>query len=624
MRTLIGETLSRIGELVTLKGWVSTKRDHGKLTFIDLRDRTGTIQSVGYQKMGELTTESVVEIIGTIKARNEKSINPELPLGAVEIDVQEYTILGKANELPIQVKEVEGNDVSEDIRLKYRYLDLRRVKMQKIMKLRSQYSHALRQGFIDRDFIEVETPILSKATMEGARDFLVPSRFQHGKFYALPQSPQQYKQLTMVAGVDRYFQFARCFRDEDLRADRGFEFTQVDVEMSFVTSEEIRETMEQIVKQAVKSVGGKLKDEIFPVYAYPEAIEQFGADKFDLRSEDEKKDRTLAFAWVTRFPFFKKVDKADAAELRDGKSGWTFTHNPFGAPIPEHMEWHLKGEHIDEIIADQYDLVCNGYEVGGGGIRAHKPDLLASTYRIMGYSEAETQASIGHMLEAFSYGTPPHGGIALGLDRQIMLLSGESSLKEAIAFPMTSTGRTAVMDGPSAASVEQLIELGLNTDKSPQDGEAVYQLILSRIKTNKIDSFKEYKHISVLTSEEAAVARNTTIEQGAKALVMYGDKQPMMLVLSASTSADLHAFKQLYKIKDLRMASKDEVKKITNLEVGSIPPYGSIFKIPTYVDGKLSSNEEIVFSAGLRTKSIKMKYADWLKLENPTVGNFSK
>lgn len=461
MHTHIGDTLTKIGETITLKGWISTKRDHGKLTFIDLRDRTGTIQCVGYQKMGELTTESVIEVCGPIKARGDKSVNPDLPLGTIEIDVQEYVVLGKATELPIQVKETGDNETTEDIRLRYRYLDLRREKMQKIMKLRSLYSHALRQAFIERDFTEVETPILSKATMEGARDFLVPSRFQHGKFYALPQSPQQYKQLLMVAGVERYFQFARCFRDEDLRADRGFEFTQVDVEMSFSTSEEIRNTMEQIVKQAVKSVGGKLKDEQFPVYSYAEAMSQFGADKFDLRTVGEKQDGTLAFAWVTRFPFFKKVDKADAAEMRDGKSGWTFTHNPFGSSIPEHMEWHLKGEHIDEIIADQYDLVCNGYEVGGGGVRAHDPALLASTYSIMGYSEAETQASIGHMLEAFSYGTPPHGGIALGLDRQIMLLSGENSLKEAIAFPMTSTGRTAVMDGPSPASEEQLKELGL-------------------------------------------------------------------------------------------------------------------------------------------------------------------
>ena len=624
MRTLINESLMKIDETITLKGWVSTKRDHGKLTFIDLRDRTGTIQCVGYQKMGELTTESVLQVTGIIKKRSDKSVNPELPLGTIEIDVQEYLVLGKAKELPIQVKEVSGNEVAEEIRLKYRYLDLRREKMQKIMKLRSTYSHALRQGFIDRDFVEVDTPILSKATMEGARDFLVPSRFQHGKFYALPQSPQQYKQLTMVAGVDRYFQFARCFRDEDLRADRGFEFTQVDVEMSFVTSEEVRETMEEIVKQAVKTVGGKIKDEKFPVYAYADAIKQFGADKFDLRTEEDKKNGVLAFAWVTRFPFFKKVDKEDAAEIRDGKSGWTFTHNPFGSSIPEHMEWHLKGEHIEEIIADQYDLVCNGYEVGGGGIRAHNPDLLASTYRIMGYSEEETQSSIGHMLEAFSYGTPPHGGIALGLDRQIMLLSGETSLKEAIAFPMTATGRTAVMDGPSPASEEQLIELGLKTSLAPQNGDEVYQTILSRIKASKIDSYKEYEHVSVLTSEEASKARGTTIEQGAKALVMYWDKKPMLVVLSAANSADLHALKNLYKVKDLRMASKEEVKQITNLEVGSIPPFGSLFKIPTYVDQKLGDNEEIVFNAGLHTKSIKIKYSDWLKLENPIVGIFSK
>lgn len=624
MRTLISETLAKVGERVTLKGWISTKRDHGKLTFIDLRDRTGVIQCVGYQKMGELTTESVIEVTGTLKERSSKSINPDLSLGTIEIDVEKYSVLGKATELPIQVKETEGNEVSEDIRLKYRYIDLRRDKMQKIMRLRSSYSHALRQAFIDRDFVEVETPILSKATMEGARDFLVPSRFQHGKFYALPQSPQQYKQLLMVAGVDRYFQFARCFRDEDLRADRGFEFTQVDVEMSFVTSDEIRSTIEAIVEQAVKSVGGKLKDETFPVYSYAEAMTQFGADKFDLRTPSEKQDGTLAFAWVTRFPFFKQVDKADAAELRDGKSGWTFTHNPFGAPIPEHKEWHLKGEHIEEIIADQYDLICNGYEVGGGGVRAHDPALLASTYRIMGYSEEETQASIGHMLDAFSYGTPPHGGIALGLDRQIMLLSGETSLKEAIAFPMTSTGRTAIMDGPSVATDDQLKELGLKKDQGPQNGDEVYEAIVNKIKTNGIASYQDYEHVAVLTSEEAAKARNTTIEQGAKALVMYADKKPIMLVVSAATSADLHAFKQLYKVKDLRMASKDEVKAITHLEVGSIPPFGSFFKIDTYVDSKLASNTEIVFNAGLHTKSIKIKYADWLKLENPTVGEFSK
>lgn len=459
-RTLVAETLSGSGQEVKLQGWVETKRDHGKLTFIDLRDHTGSIQCVGYQKMGELTTESVVEIVGIVKSRGEKMINPEIATGKIEIDVKEYLVLNKASELPIQVKG-DGKDIAEEVRLRYRYLDLRRERMQKIVRLRSQFVQALRESLTKRSFVDVETPILSKATMEGARDFLVPSRFQHGKFYALPQSPQQYKQLLMTAGVDRYFQFARCFRDEDLRADRGFEFTQLDLEMSFVTRDDVMSHVEETVKAGVKSVGGKLKDEKFPVFTYSEAVDKFGADKFDLRSEEEKQAGVLAFAWVVNFPFFKKVDKGDAAEVRDGKSGWTFTHNPFSSPIPEHMTWHLEGKHVAEIITNQYDLVCNGFEVGGGSIRAHQPEVLKATYKIMGYTAEETEASIGHMLEAFSYGTPPHGGIALGLDRLVMLLAREDALKETIPFPMTSTGRTAIMNGPSQVTDEQLKELGL-------------------------------------------------------------------------------------------------------------------------------------------------------------------
>lgn len=459
-RTLVIDTINKVGEEVLLEGWVDTKRDHGKLTFIDLRDRTGKVQCVGFQKMGELTTESVVAIRGEVKKRPERMINPELATGTVEVDVKEYTVLNKATELPIQI-DTDGLEINEEIRLRYRYLDLRRERMHKILQLRSNYFNAMRQALVKRDFVEVETPVLTKSTMEGARDFLVPSRFQPGKFYALPQSPQQYKQLLMTAGVERYFQFPHCFRDEDLRADRGFEFTQLDLEMSFVEREDVMQTVEAVVKESVQAVNGKLKDETFPVFTYEEAIEKFGADKFDLRTEEEKKQNVLAFAWVVDFPFFKKVDKSDAAEVRDGKSGWTFTHNPFSMPIPEHREWLLKGEHIGEIRTTQYDLVCNGYEAGGGSIRAHTPELLRATYKIMGYSEEEIQASVGHMLEAFSYGTPPHGGIALGLDRHIMILAGENSLKEAIAFPMTSTGRTAVMDAPAPVSKEQLDELGL-------------------------------------------------------------------------------------------------------------------------------------------------------------------
>jgi len=459
-RTYILDTTKKIDDQVLIKGWVDTKRDHGKLTFIDLRDKSGIVQCVGYQKMGELTVESVVEIVGVVKARPEKMINPNIATGTVEIDVQEYRVLNKAQELPLPI-DTNGLELSEEVRLRYRYLDLRRQRMQKIIRMRSEYFHAMREALIKRDFVDIETPLLTKSTMEGARDFLVPSRFQPGKFYALPQSPQQYKQLLMTAGFEKYFQIAKCLRDEDLRADRGFEFTQMDIEMSFVERADVMRTVEEVVKESVKAVGGKLKFEDFPIIPYDEAISKYGADKFDLRTDEEKREGVLAFAWVVDFPFFKKVDRKDAAEVRDGKSGWTFTHNPFSAPLPEYAEDLLKGENIANIRTSQYDLVLNGYEAGGGSIRAHSAEMLEATYEVMGYTKEETERSVGHMLEAFRMGTPPHGGIALGLDRHVMILAGEDSLKEAIAFPMSSTGRTAVMDAPSEVSAEQLKELGL-------------------------------------------------------------------------------------------------------------------------------------------------------------------
>lgn len=463
-RTLATETTSKVGKQVLLKGWASTRRDHGKIVFIDLRDRSGLVQCVGGEELGQITQESVIQVTGTVKNRPENMVNPHLGTGKIEVKVEKFEVLNSAGELPIPV-EGDGKDLGEEVRLRYRYLDLRRDRMQKIMKMRSQFIRSLRKSLYERSFVEVETPILTKSTKEGARDFLVPSRFQPGKFYALPQSPQQYKQLLMAAGLENYFQIAKCIRDEDLRADRGFEFTQLDLEMSFVSRQDVMNLVEEVVITATKAVGGKLKDQKFPVIDYPEALKKYGADKFDLRTETEKKENVLAFAWVVNFPFFKKVNKKDAAEVADSKSGWTFTHNPFSRPIPEHISWHLKGENIGEIITDQYDLVCNGYEAGGGSIRAHEPDVLRATMRIMGYSDAEIDASIGHMLEAFSLGTPPHGGIALGIDRLIMILSQSDSLKDAIAFPMTSTGRTAVMDAPSAVEEKQLRELGLKIIK---------------------------------------------------------------------------------------------------------------------------------------------------------------
>ena len=459
-RTLVSETFQKIGEKVVLKGWVDSKRDHGKLTFIDLRDRTGKVQCVGASILGELTPESVVEVVGIVKRRPENMVNQEIETGAIEIGVEEYKVLNKTGELPIPI-EGDGLDINEESRLKYRYLDLRRERMQKIIRLRSKFTQEVRKFLHSKDFVEIETPMLTKATKEGARDFIVPSRHYPGKFYSLPQSPQQYKQLLMTAGFERYFQLARAVRDEDLRADRGYEHTQIDMEMSFVSREDVMNLVEKMVVKSVEAVGGKLKDSKFPVIDYKEALEKYGGDKFDLRSDEEKKMGVLAFAWVVNFPFFKKVDKADAAEVADGRSGWTFTHNPFSSPIAEHIEQHLRQENIGQIITDQYDLVCNGYEVGGGSIRAHNPEILRTTFRIMGYDDREIEESVGHMLRAFELGTPPHGGIALGVDRFVMVLAGEGSLKEAIAFPMTSSGKTAVMDAPSDVSPEQLKELNL-------------------------------------------------------------------------------------------------------------------------------------------------------------------
>lgn len=468
MRTLIGETVSYVGQTVELSGWVDARRDHGKIIFLDLRDRSGSVQVVltpdlpNYEEAQNVRAEWVISLTGEVKRRPKGMENPELITGSVEVGAVSIKVLNKADPLPIPV-EGDGYEIDENMRLRYRYLDLRRSRLQKIVRLRSKFIRALREALYAEDFLEIETPLLTKATKEGARDFLVPSRLNPGKFYALPQSPQQYKQLLMVAGLERYFQVARCIRDEDLRADRGFEFTQLDLEMSFVEQRDVMATVERAVKQAVTEMGAVMKDNPFPVISYQEAIKKYGADKFDLRTEEEKKAGVLAFAWVINFPFFKKVDKGDAAEVRDGKSGWTFTHNPFSGPMPEYIEQHLKGENVGDIVTTQYDLVCNGYEVGGGSVRAHDPKVLEATMRIMGYSPTEIKESMGHMIEAFQYGAPPHGGIALGLDRLVMLLAKEESLRETIAFPMSSTGQTAVMDAPSPATEDQLKELHLKT-----------------------------------------------------------------------------------------------------------------------------------------------------------------
>jgi aspartyl-tRNA synthetase len=331
--------------------------------------------------------------------------------------------------------------------------------MQKNMRVRNEFIQNVRNHLLNNTFTEIETPLLTKATPEGSRDFVVPSRIYPGKFYALPQSPQQYKQLLMVGSFDRYFQVARAMRDEDLRGDRGFEHSQIDIEMSFVERDDILEFIEKMIVESVEKMGHTIKEKPFPRIPYKEAMEKYGADKFDLRTEDEKEKGILAYAWVIDFPMFERVSEEESTGMEKGE--WTFSHNPFSAPMPEFKEDHKKGENIENIISAQYDLVCNGFESGGGSIRAHDSETLKATYKIMGYSEEEIEESVGHILEAFKYGTPPHGGIALGVERNIMNLTGEKYLREVQAFPQTRRGKTSVMDAPSELSDKRLKELGI-------------------------------------------------------------------------------------------------------------------------------------------------------------------
>lgn len=450
-RVLVRDTVTKIGEEVLLKGWVSSIRDHGKITFLDLRDRSGVIQCVG-QNLPRVSVESVVEIAGKVEKRPEKLINADLETGSVELQITELKIVSSAKELPMPL-DTDGYEIGEETRLKYRYLDLRRARLQRNIRIRSKYVQAAREYLFGKDFVEIETPMLTESTPEGSRDFVVPSRIYPGKFFALPQSPQQYKQLLMTAGFERYFQVARCIRDEDPRADRGYEHSQIDLEMSFVTEDEVRHAVEEMTIYALEKIGAKISQKPFPVVTYAEAMEKYGADKFDMRTDEEKKQGVMALAWVVDFPFFEK----------DKSGNWTFTHNPFSAPKnEEHENWLLEKKNIDKILTAQYDLVCNGYEVGGGSIRTHKPEVLKSTFEIMSYAESEINDRFGHMLEAFCFGTPPHGGCAQGFERLLMTYFGEEYLREVQAFPQTGKGNTSVMNAPSKLSQEQLAELGIN------------------------------------------------------------------------------------------------------------------------------------------------------------------
>ncbi len=459
-RILIGDLGKHVGETVTIAGWVDVRRDQGKMVFFDFRDMSGMVQGVVLPKSEamdaakEVRSEFVITVTGIVNKRPEKNVQADKLNGDIELEVTGIEILNPAETLPFDIT-TDTSGIDEQVRLQYRYLDLRSRRMQNNMRVRSEFIRRCREHLFSKLFTEIETPLLTESTPEGSRDFVVPSRLNPGKFYALPQSPQQYKQLLMTAGFERYFQIARAVRDEDLRADRGFEHSQIDIEMSFVTMEDVMAAVEDMITTVVEGMGYTIKEKPFPRISYKDAMEKHGADKFDLRTEEEKQQGILAYAWVVNFPFFEKTD--------DGK--WTFTHNPFSMPIPEHVEWLMKGEHIEDILTTQYDLVCNGYESGGGSVRAHRPEILEATYKVMGFSKDEMAERVGHMLDAFKYGTPPHGGIALGVERNIMNLTGETYLREVQAFPMTRGGQTSVMKAPKPLEKKQLDELGLELKK---------------------------------------------------------------------------------------------------------------------------------------------------------------
>jgi aspartyl-tRNA synthetase len=447
-RTLISQTVDKIDQKVTLYGWANSLRDHGKLVFIDLRDRSGLVQIVGGKDIfGKVKNEFVLAVEGQVKERPNNLINTKITTGKVEIKANKVTVLAKSGDLPFDIYGL-GKKISEDLRLRYRYLDLRRPRLRENLNFRHRLMQAVRQALSSRGFWEVDTPNLSKSTPEGARDFLVPSRLHPGKFYALPQSPQQYKQLLMVAGVERYFQIATCFRDEDLRADRGLEFKQIDVEMSFVTRDDVLALIEETIIEVMKKLGRKVNKEPFPRIAYKEALEKYQTDKPDLR-RDSKDNQELAFAWVIDFPLFEKTATREINPV----------HHPFTSPNPED---------IDKLASDpltvrswQYDLVLNGQEIAGGSIRITDPKIQKQIFKVLGHSEAEIKDRFGHLLEAFTYGVPPHGGIAFGFDRLAAVLLNEESIREVIAFPANASGRTAVMDAPGSVGKEQLNELGL-------------------------------------------------------------------------------------------------------------------------------------------------------------------
>lgn len=471
MKQYIGEvTEQSVGSTVELAGWVHVRRNMGKLVFVDLRDSTGIVQVVCVPQeldvasrtaAEELRPEYVVRISGLVQKRNEKQVNAAMPTGTIEVLTKTIQIISAAKTPPFEI-ENEDRQANEELRLKYRYLDLRHERLAKTMRMRHRVVQFMRNYLTTQGFVEIQTPILSKSTPEGARDYLVPSRLHKGKFFALPQSPQQYKQLLMVAGFERYFQIAPCFRDEDARADRSpGEFYQIDMEMSFMTQDDIMALAEKMFTTLVHELFPEktISNEPFPRLNYSDVMKQYGTDKPDLR-KDKNDPNELAFAWVINFPLF--VKQSDEDHFHGAGKIWAPSHHMFTAPHADDVA--LLDTDPGKVRGLQHDLVLNGFEVGGGSVRIHDTAIQQKVFDLIGFT-AEQKKQFEHMLTAFEYGVPPHGGIAPGLDRLIMILAGEKNLREVTAFPLTSDGRDPMMDSPSEVAKEQLDELGIQLKK---------------------------------------------------------------------------------------------------------------------------------------------------------------
>lgn len=458
-RNLISEVVNKVGETVLLKGWVHQRRNMGKVVFLDLRDMSGIIQVVippstvdesSQLAAKECRPEFVMAITGTVQRREAGRENPNMPTGGVEILSTKVEILNEAKTPPFEIDN-EERQAAEELRLRYRYLDLRHERLQKNLRLRDKIITFFREYMHRHDFVEIETPILMKGTPEGSREYVVPSRLHHGKFYVLPQSPQQFKQLLMVAGFERYFQIARCFRDEDQRGDRQPEFTQLDFEMSFVEAEDVYNYTEGMMIELVKTVAPEkhITQIPFPRFTYAESVEKYGSDKPDIR-KDKNDLNELGFCWILDFPMFELDEQGNISAK----------HHPFCSVKPEDSE--LLDTDPLKARASAYDLVLNGYELSSGSIRIHRRDEQSKIFQILKISEEEQQRRFGHMLEAFEYGAPPHGGFAPGIDRIVMLLAGEPNIREVIAFPKTGDAKDLMIGAPDAVADEQLKELNIN------------------------------------------------------------------------------------------------------------------------------------------------------------------